>query len=104
MFESIHTFFPIRFTVSGFMLKSLTHLELSFTKSNKYQSICILLHPDIQLDQHHLLKFFIIVYFRLLYQNSGVHRCLDLHLELQFDSIDFILGFVNLDILSPSFS
>ena len=38
------------------MLRSLIHLDLSFVQGDKYGSICILLHADIQLDQHHLLK------------------------------------------------
>ena len=43
------TFSSIRFSVSGFMLISLIHLDLSFVQGNKYVSICILLHVDIQL-------------------------------------------------------
>jgi hypothetical protein len=46
----------IRFSVSGFMLRSLIHLDLSFVQSDKYGSTCVLLHVDHQLDQHHLLK------------------------------------------------
>ena len=49
------TFSPIRFTVSGFMLRSLIHLEEFYTGWEIW-SICILLHEEIQLDQHHLLK------------------------------------------------
>ena len=45
-----------RFGVYYFMLRSLIHLDLSFVQGDKYGSICILLHADIQLDQHHLLK------------------------------------------------
>jgi len=54
------------------MSRSLIHLELSFVYCEKYASICILLHADIQFDQHHLLKifsFFPNAYFWLLYQN-----------------------------------
>ena len=50
------TFTPIRFSVSGFMLRSLIHLDLSFVHGDKYGSIFILLHKDCQLDRHHLLK------------------------------------------------
>ena len=50
------TFSSIRFSVSGFMLRSLIHLDLSFVQGDRYGSICILLHADIQLDWHQLLK------------------------------------------------
>jgi hypothetical protein len=49
-------FFSVRFIVSGFILRSLIHLDLSFAKGDKHGSICIFLHVDIQLDQHHILK------------------------------------------------
>ena len=51
------TFSSIRFNVAGFMLKSLIHLDLSFVHGDRYGSIFILLHVDIQLCQHHLLNF-----------------------------------------------
>jgi hypothetical protein len=38
------------------MFKLLIQLNMSFVWGEKYASICILLHVDIQLDQHHLLK------------------------------------------------
>jgi hypothetical protein len=41
-------FSSIRFSVSGFMLRSLIHLNLSFVQSNKYGSIFIFLHTDSQ--------------------------------------------------------
>jgi len=50
------TFSSIRFSVSGFMWRSLIHLDLSFIQGDKSGSICILLHADRQLNQHHLLK------------------------------------------------
>ena len=46
----------IRYSVSGFMLRSLIHLDLSFVQGDKYGFICILLHTDLQLNKHHLLK------------------------------------------------
>jgi hypothetical protein len=49
-------FSSIMANVSSFMLRSLTHLDLSFVQGDKYGTICILLHADIQLDEHHLLK------------------------------------------------
>ena len=48
------TFSSLRFSVSGFMSRSLIYL--SFVQGDKYGSICMLLHSVIQLDQQHLLK------------------------------------------------
>jgi hypothetical protein len=42
------TFYSIRLSVSAFMLRSLIHLNLSFVQGDKYISIHILLHGDIQ--------------------------------------------------------
>jgi hypothetical protein len=50
------TFFSIRFSESGFMWGSLIHLDLSFVQGDKNGSICILLHDNCHLCQHHLLK------------------------------------------------
>ena len=50
------TFLSMRFSVTGVMVRYLIHLDLSFTHEDKYGSICILLHFDFQLFQHHLLK------------------------------------------------
>ena len=49
-------FSSISFSVSGFMWRSLIQLDLNFVQGDKNGSICILLHADHQLDQHHLLK------------------------------------------------
>ena len=49
-------FSSIRFSVSGFMLRSLIHLDLKFVLGEKYCSIFSFLHTDSQLDEHHLLK------------------------------------------------
>jgi hypothetical protein len=38
------------------MWSSLVHLDLSFVQGGKYGSICILLHVNCLLSQHHLLK------------------------------------------------
>jgi hypothetical protein len=43
--------------------RSLLHLDLSFVQGDKYGSICMLLHTDIQLDQH-LLK--ILLFFHCM--------------------------------------
>ena len=59
------TFSSMRFSVFGFMLRSLIHLDLSFVHGNRYGSIFIL-HGDIQLCQHHLfnmLSFFHLISF-----------------------------------------
>ena len=50
------TFSSIRFSVVDFMLRSLIHLDLSFVHGDRYGSIFILLHVEIQLCQHHLLN------------------------------------------------
>jgi hypothetical protein len=50
------TFSSINFSVSGFIWSSLIHLDLSFVQGDKNGSICILLHANCQLYQHHLLK------------------------------------------------
>jgi hypothetical protein len=49
------TFSSIKFSIPGFMLMSLIHLVVSFVHGDKYESVCILLQADSQLDQHHLL-------------------------------------------------
>jgi hypothetical protein len=38
------TFSFLRFSVSGFMLRSLIHLDLNFVQGDKYGSIFIFLH------------------------------------------------------------
>ena len=61
----VPTFSSIRFSLSGFLWRSLTYLDLSLVWDDKYESICLLLLADIQFDQHHLLKmlsFFFLVY------------------------------------------
>jgi len=50
------TFSSISLSISGFMWRSLNHLNLSFVQSDKNASIFILLQADHQLNQHHLLK------------------------------------------------
>ena len=58
------TFSSISFSVSGFMWRSLIHLDLSFVQGDNGW-ICILLHTDCQLKQHHLLKILSFVFFPL---------------------------------------
>ena len=60
------TFSSIGFSVAGFMLRSLIHLDLSFMHGDRYWSILILLHIGIQLCQHNLsnrLSFFHLIFF-----------------------------------------
>jgi hypothetical protein len=85
------TFSSIRFSVSGFMLRFLIHLDLSFVQGDKYGMIFSLQHTDYQLDQHHLLKMlsFSTVWFSFLCQRSSVHLYVSLFLGLQFYSIDW---------------
>ena len=73
------TFFAMRLSVVGFMLRSLIHLDLSFVHGDRYGFIFILLHVAIQLCQHHLLKMlsFFHCIILLLCQKSGVCRCVD---------------------------
>ena len=52
----LSTFSLIRFSVVGFILRSLIHLDFSFVHGDRYGSIFILLPVDIQLSQFHLLK------------------------------------------------
>ena len=67
------TFSSIRFSVVGFMLRSLIDLDLSFEHGDRYGSTFILLHVDIQLCQHHLLNmlsFFHVIFFCFFVKNQ----------------------------------
>jgi hypothetical protein len=44
------TYFSISFSVSGFMRRSLIHLDLSFVQRDKNGSICIRLHANCHLN------------------------------------------------------
>ena len=44
------SFSPIAFSVYSFTLRSMMNLDLSIVQGDKYGSICILLHANIQLD------------------------------------------------------
>ena len=82
------TFSSIRFSVSGFILRSLIHLDLCFVKGDKYGSIFIFLHTDSQLNQDHL--FFPTVWFCLLC-GSSVHKYVGYFLGFGFYPIDLYL-------------
>jgi hypothetical protein len=62
------------------MWRSLIHLDLSFVQGDKNGSFCILLHADLQLNQHHLLKMlsFSTGWFQLL----SLSLCLTVSLSL----------------------
>jgi hypothetical protein len=74
---------------------------LNFVQDDRYVSICILTHTDIQLHQHHLLKmlYFFIVWLWFLCQKATAHRYVGLFLVLWFDYIDqpacffFLIGY-----------
>lgn len=60
--------FPLHYLLSGynisdFMLRYLNHLYLNFVQYDKYESISILLHADIQFYYHYLLKVFSVCLF-----------------------------------------
>lgn len=64
--------------------------------SDRYGSVFVLVHAAIQFDYQHLLKmpfFFSSVYFFLLCQKLGAHRCIYLCLCFQFNLIDQCLFF-----------
>jgi hypothetical protein len=50
------TFSSTRFSVSDFMLRTFIYLDLNFVQGYIYGSTCILLHTDIQFDQHYFLQ------------------------------------------------
>jgi hypothetical protein len=60
------TFSSISFSVYGFLWRSLIHLDLSFVQGDKNGSICIVLHDNRQLYQHHLLKMLSFFYWMVL--------------------------------------
>ena len=89
------TFSSIKFSVSGFMLRALIHLDLSFVQGDRY-SICILLYADIQLEQHHLVEniFLFPSYISSFFiKKSSVHSCVNLCMGLRFNSIDWHVCF-----------
>ena len=85
----LSTFSSIRFSVVGFMLRSLIDLDMSFVHGDRYGSIFVLLHVHIQLCQHHLLNMLSFFPFDIFcsLQKLGVRRCVCLYLGLLFGSI-----------------
>jgi len=86
------TFSSISFSVSGFMWRSLIHLGLSFVQGGKNGYICILLHADHQLNEHHFLKMLspppVDGFSSFVKDQVTIHRCVGSFLGLQFYSID----------------
>jgi hypothetical protein len=68
----VSTFSSIRFSVSGFMLRSLIYLDMNFMQGDGYRSICTLLHVNSQLDQYHLLKMLSFFYCIILASLSKI--------------------------------
>lgn len=87
MCSSIFPTFPsIRFSVCSFMVRSLIHRDLSFVQNERYGSIYIILHADLQFDQHHLRKIlpFSSMHIWILYQKLCLHIGVELCLCFQF--------------------
>ena len=59
-------FSSIRFSVSGFMWRFLTHVDLSIVQGSRSESIGILLHVDWHLNQHHLLNMLSVFHWKSL--------------------------------------
>jgi hypothetical protein len=66
------TFFSINFSDSGFIWRSLIHLDLSFVQGDKNGSIHIILHDNGQLCQHHLLKMLSYFHWMVLAPLSNI--------------------------------
>ena len=76
-------------SISGFIVRSLFHLDLSFVQGVDTDLLEFFYILTSSLDEHHLLKMlsFFPLYL-LLYQKSAMRMHLDLHLVLRFRSID----------------
>ena len=89
------TFSSSIFSVSGLMLRSRLHVNLTFVaQGNKYGSICIRVQVDIQLDQHHLLKMLSIFPLHAFFVKTSVGGFVSGVLGLQFDSTDELVHFL----------
>ena len=81
-------FSSIRFAVSGFMLSSFIHLDLSFVQGDRQRSICILLQADIQFQQCHLLKM-LSFYHCIILVSSSKTRCPQMCIFMSGSSFQF---------------
>ena len=68
------TFSSMRLSVIDFMLWFLIHLDLSFVYGDRYGSIFILLHVNVQLCQHHLLNILSFFHFIFFASLSKIRR------------------------------
>jgi hypothetical protein len=98
------TFSSVSFSVSGFMCRSLVHVDVSFVQGNKNGSICIFLHADYELKEHHLFKkaiffFFFFCHWMVLapFFTDKVTICVWVHFWV-FNSIPIIFLPVSLSI------
>ena len=85
------TFSSLRFSVSGFMFRSLIHLDLSFVQGDKYGSIFIFSTYQQPVRPSSFVEdafFFPLYVFHFLCQRSSDGKCVVLFLGLQFYSID----------------
>jgi hypothetical protein len=62
----------ISFSVSDFIWSSLIHLDLSLVQGDKNASICMLLHDNSQLSQHHMLKMMSFFHWMVLASMSKI--------------------------------
>jgi hypothetical protein len=56
IFEALSQFFRCKFQCLWFYVEFLDPLRLDLCTGDKNVSICILLHADFQVNQHHFLK------------------------------------------------
>lgn len=73
-------FFPIRFSVFGFKLRSLINLYLSFVQGNKYGSNCDFLNLPAPFFE--CAFYFPVCISGFFKKNSGIRMCVDLCLSL----------------------
>jgi hypothetical protein len=66
MYSIFPTFSFIMFGVPGFMLRLFDLFGLGFVQGDRYETIFILLHANIQLNQHHFLKIMSSLFYIIL--------------------------------------
>lgn len=66
------TYSSIRFSVLGFMFRSLVHLNLSFVQTDRCGSFHILLHAAAQFDQHHFVESDVFFFPNVFFPISGL--------------------------------
>jgi hypothetical protein len=63
-----------RMLCAAFESHNMIHLDLSFVRGDKNGLVCILLHDNRQLNQHHLLKMLSFSYWMVLAPLSKIKR------------------------------